>query len=139
MDRRDFLKTTGAAAVAAGTAAAPAGATEAQAGPVTRPGARLLTLGSQWAPEPAGCGPERLARRIETATDGRYRIVAAAGSADPDLTYGGGWRHASHHRAFAYFAGLPFSQGLDAPTQQTWLAAGGGAMLWDELAAEFGF
>ena len=34
---------------------------------------------------------------------------------------------------------MPFSQGLDAPALQTWLAAGGGGMLWDELAAEFGF
>lgn len=139
MDRRDFLKTTGAAAVAAGTAAAPAGATEAQAGPVTRPGARLLTLGSQWAPEPAGFGSERLARRIETATDGRYRIVVEHGHADADLTYGSAGRHAKLHPAFAFFAGLPFAQGLDAPAQQTWLAVGGGEMLWDELAAEFGF
>ena len=37
--------------------------------------------------------------------------------------------------AFAFFAGLPFAQGLDAPAQQAWLAVGGGEMLWDELAA----
>ena len=40
---------------------------------------------------------------------------------------------------FAFFAGLPFSQGLDKLALQTWLAAGGGAMLSDELAAEHGF
>ena len=50
MDRRNFLRTTGAAAVAAGTAAAPALAVETQSAntpPVARPGARLLTLGSE--------------------------------------------------------------------------------------------
>jgi TRAP-type mannitol/chloroaromatic compound transport system substrate-binding protein len=144
MDRRNFLRTTGAAAVAAGTAAAPARAAEApdgsvQAAPVTRPGARLLTLGSEWAREPAGLGPDRLARRIEMATDGRYRIEVAHGTADAELTYGSASRHAKAHPAFAFFAGLPFAQGLDASAHHTWMAVGGGEMLWDELAAEHGF
>jgi TRAP-type mannitol/chloroaromatic compound transport system substrate-binding protein len=144
MDRRNFLRTTGAAAVAAGTAAAPARASEEQAGPaqaapIVRSAARLLTLSSEWSPEPAGFGPERLARRIETASDGRYRIEIAHGNAEADLTYGNALRHAKLHPVFAYFAGLPFAQGLDAPAQQTWLAVGGGEMLWDELAAEHGF
>jgi TRAP-type mannitol/chloroaromatic compound transport system substrate-binding protein len=140
MDRRDFLKTTGAAAVAAGTTVSPAHATgEAQPAPAVRSDARLLTLGSQWMPEPAGFGPERLARRIETATDGRYRIEVGHGHAEADLTYGSACRHASLHPAFSFFAGLPFAQGLDASAQQTWLAVGGGEMLWEELAAQFGF
>jgi TRAP-type mannitol/chloroaromatic compound transport system substrate-binding protein len=144
MDRRNFLRTTGAAAVAAGAAAAPARASEvpaenAQPAPVTRPGARLLTLASERAPEPAGFGPDRLAHRIETATDGRYRIEIAHDNADADLTYGNAWRHSKLHPAFAFFAGLPFAQGLDASAQHTWLAVGGGEMLWDELAAEHGF
>ena len=137
MDRRDFLKTTSAAAVAAG--AASAAATEAQtAAPAILSGARQLTLAS-FSSDLPGSGVDRLARRIETATDGRYRIELASDDADADLTYGSAWRHAGSHRAFAFFAGLPFSQGLDAPALQTWLAVGGGAMLWDELAAEYGF
>ena len=137
MDRRDFLKTTGAAAVAGGTASAPA-ATEAQIGaPAILSGNRVLVLASETRDLP-GSGADRLARRIETATEGRYRVELASG-ADADLTYGSAWRHAGLHPAFAVFAGLPFSQGLDASSQQTWLAAGGGAMLWDELAAEHGF
>ena len=137
MDRRDFLKTTSAAAVAAG--AASAAASEAQAAaPAVLSGIRELTLASSSRDLP-GSGADRLARRIETASDGRYRIELASAGADADLTYGGAGRHAGVHRAFAFFAGLPFSQGLDAPALQTWLAAGGGTMLWDELGAEFGF
>lgn len=139
MDRRGFLRTTGAAAVAAGTTVTPVHAIGcAPAAPAIRPGAKRLALGSQWAVEP-GSGPERLARRIETATDGRYRIEVADGRVETDLTYGSAGRHASLHPAFAFFAGLPFEQGLDAAAQHTWLAVGGGEMLWDELSAELGF
>ena len=138
MDRRDFLRTTGAAAVAGGTSASGASATDTQVPtPAILSGGKQLTLAS-YARDLPGSGVDRLARRIETATEGRYRIEPASG-ADADLTYGSAWRHVGLHPAFAVFAGLPFSQGLDASSQQTWLAAGGGAMLWDELAAEHGF
>ena len=140
MDRRDFLKTSGAVAVAAGSAAAPAQASEnPQAPPVALRGTKLLTLGTEWALEPIGFGPERLARRIEAATDGRYRIEIGHGNSDPDLTYVSACRHATLHAAFNFFAGLPFAQGLDATAQHAWLLIGGGAMLWDDLALEFGF
>jgi len=138
MDRRDFLKTTSAAAVAAGAASPSATATEVpQNLPAIRSGSRRLTL-APYSRDLPGSGADRLARRIEIATDGRYSIELVN---DPcaDLTYGSAGRHANLHRAFAVFAGLPFSQGHDAAALQTWLAAGGGAMLWDELAAEHGF
>jgi TRAP-type mannitol/chloroaromatic compound transport system substrate-binding protein len=138
MDRRDFLKTTGAAAVAGGASASGASATDTQVPtPAVLSGSQRLMLVSYTRDLP-GSGADRLARRIETATEGRYRIELASG-ADADLTYGSAWRHAGLHPAFAVFAGLPFSQGLDASSQQTWLAVGGGSMLWDELAAEHGF
>src|SRR5262245_6490283 len=137
MDRRDFLKTTGAAAVSGGAASASAAASEAQPGaPAIFSGSRQLTLASD-ARDLPGCGADRLARRIETATGGRYRIELATG-AEADLTYGSAARHADAHPAFAVFAGLPFSQGFAATAQLTWLAAGGGSMLWDELAAAHG-
>jgi TRAP-type mannitol/chloroaromatic compound transport system substrate-binding protein len=140
MDRRDFLKTTGAAAAVAGASAGGASAADAQVPtPAILSGSKPLTLASYTGDLP-GSGADRLARRIETATEDRYRIELVSGAdADADLTYGSAWRHADLHPAFAVFAGLPFSQGLDASSQQTWLAAGGGAMLWDELAAEHGF
>ena len=31
------------------------------------------------------------------------------------------------------------SQGLETSDLQTWLAVGGGVMLWEELAADFGY
>lgn len=135
MDRRGFLKTTGAAAVTAGTASA-AAAGDAAPAPAILSGVRELTLSSAWA-HPPGEGADRLARRIEAATDNRYRIAIRDGDG-ADLSYGGAWRHAGLHRAFHIFAGLPLSQGLEASALQTWLAVGGGSMLWEELAAEFG-
>jgi TRAP-type mannitol/chloroaromatic compound transport system substrate-binding protein len=137
MDRRDFLKTTGATAVTAGAASA---AAAGDAAPVPAPavlsGVRELTLSSDRAYQP-GEGADRLARRIEAATDSRYRIVIRDGDG-ADLSYGGVWRHAGLHRAFHILAGLPFSQGLEASALQTWLAVGGGSMLWEDLAAGFG-
>jgi TRAP-type mannitol/chloroaromatic compound transport system substrate-binding protein len=137
MDRRDFLKTTGAAAVAGGTAsAAAAGDAAPVAAPAVLSGIRELTLASDRA-FPPGEGADRLARRIEAATGNRYRVTIAH-DGDADLSYGGVWRHAGLHRAFHVFAGLPFAQGLEASAHQTWLAVGGGSMLWEELAAGLG-
>ena len=137
MDRRDFLKTTGAAAVAVGTApAATAGETAPVPAPAVLSGVRELTLSSD-RPSPPGEGADRLARRIEAATDNRYRVTIAQGG-DTELAYGSVWRHAGLHRSFHVFAGLPLAQGLETSDLQTWLAVGGGSMLWEELAAEFG-
>lgn len=133
MDRRDFLKVGGAAAVTAGSA----GAATAQSAPVILPGATELRLASPGLPDVPGFGPDRLARRLELATGGRYRIVADAGGAD--LVFGDANRQRDRHPAFAVFAGLPLGQGLDTAAHQTWLAVGGGQMLWDDLAAQFGF
>lgn len=137
MDRRDFLRTTGAAAVVAGTASAAAAEDAARAAPSILPGARELTLSTDRSTLP-GEGADRLARRIETATGGRYRITIQQ-LGDADLSYGGVWRHAGLHRAFHVFAGLPFSQGLETSALHTWLAVAGGGMLWEELAGELGF
>ncbi len=145
MDRRDFLKTTGAAAVAAGTGSAAAlsadgagGTTEASA-PAILAGRRVLTLGSDFAADLTGLGPARLARRIAAATGGRYLVHLTREPSAPDMTYGLAGRHGHLHRAFAVFAGLPLALGLEAADQHAWLAVGGGQMLWDELAAGFGF
>ena len=142
MDRRDFLKSTGAAAVAAGTAAttpAAAGDADTPAAPAILSGVQHLTLASTSPTDLPGSGAERLARRLEAAAAGRFRIEVrgGTGAGDADLTFASA--HHAAHPAFAFFGGLPLSQGLDAASLQTWLAAGGGQMLWDELAAAHGF
>lgn len=137
MDRRGFLRTGGAAAVA-GTAAIPARA-EMPAAPAIVAGARELTLASRRGVDWLAAGAERLARRIEIATGGRYRIAATAADGDADLAYGHAHEMSRRHPAFAIFAGLPLRQGLDAAAHDAWLTVGGGQMLWDDLAAGFGF
>ena len=134
MDRRDFLKVGGAAAVTAGGAG-----TAAQSAPAILPGATELRLASPDLPDVPGIGPDRLARRIELATGGRYRITATSDATTAELAFGSVNRHRDHHPAFAFFAGLPLGLGLDAGRQQAWLAIGGGQMLWDDLAGRFGF
>ena len=135
MDRRDFLKVGGAVAVTAGGA----GAATAQSAPVILPGATELRLTSPDLPDLPGFGPDRLARRLELATGGRYRIVADSDASTADLVFGDATRLCDRHPTFAFFARLPLGQGLDTAAHQTWLAVGGGQMLWDDLAAQFGF
>jgi TRAP-type mannitol/chloroaromatic compound transport system substrate-binding protein len=135
MDRRDFLKVGGAAAVTAGSA----GTASAQSAPAILPGATELRLASPDLPDVPGFGPDRLARRIELATGGRYRITSTPDASAADLVFGSVNRHRGRHPAFAYFAGLPLGLGLDQASHQTWLAIGGGQVLWDDLAGRFGF
>jgi TRAP-type mannitol/chloroaromatic compound transport system substrate-binding protein len=144
MDRRNFLKTTGAVAVAGGATAVPAPATEDHiadshpSAPAISSGGRALVLSSQW-PEHPAFGPERLARRIEAAADGRYRFEVRYEAGEAEVTYGSAGRHIAMQPAFAFFVGLPFAQGLGAAEQAAWLSVGGGGLLWDELAAAFAF
>jgi len=140
MDRRDFLKSSGAAAVAVGTAAAPASdASAAPPAPALASGVREVRLAVHGGPGLPGQGAERLAHAIETALEGRWRIGLVEGGAGAELDFGSAHRHARLHPAFALFAGLPCGQGLDAGRLHTWLVAGGGGMLWEELGAGFGF
>lgn len=144
MDRREFLITSGGAAVAA---ASPIAAQAEDAVPVsaaTRSG-RLLRLSMPWADTPQGPADSvrRFARRFEAMTGGRYRIeiAVADGGAEneADLVHGSAHDFAPLHPAFAYFAGLPGSAGLAAQDLAHWIAIGGGQMLWDDLAGSHGW
>jgi TRAP-type mannitol/chloroaromatic compound transport system substrate-binding protein len=135
MDRRDFLKVGGAAAVTVGGA----GGATARPAPAILPGATELRLACTDLADGPGSAPDRLARRIELATGGRYRIIADPDTTTSDLVFGSVNQQCDRHPAFAFFAGLPLGQGLDAASQQTWLAVGGGQMLWDDLASRHGF
>lgn len=149
MDRRSFLKTSGAVAASAGVAA-PAG--EALATPALGSGIRELAVAVAWPDAIAGPHDDarRLLHRLATATEGRYafRVVSvdptgalpldivARGQAD--LYFASDSEHVAVDPAFAWFAGLPGALGLAPDDHEAWLLAAGGQMLWDDLAAEHG-
>ena len=149
MDRRDFLKSTGAAAAAA---AATAGQALADAAPLAAPnlnrGHREFRLALTW---PDTCaGPSESARRlaaaIERDSDRRFKFSFlsattgsdAIGGDQADFTFGSAHEAAASEAAFAYFGGLPGQHGLAPRHLQQWLMVGGGETLWDELAAAHG-
>lgn len=155
MDRRDFLKTTGAAAAVAATAVAAAEAAHASneeaglAAPAIGKDVTELRMVMPWPDRVSGFADNahRLARRIETATDGRFRIEvgpAARGLAeavrggDADFYHGTEHDNLARHRAFSYFGGLPGEMGLRSSDLEAWLMVGGGQILWDDLAGDFG-
>ncbi len=150
MDRREFLKTTGGAAAAAAAAGtATASAADEVSAPAIKSGAKALRLSMRWPDDGKGFGDSarRLARRIEAASEGHFRIelvessktgIDAIAAKDADLYHGTEHDHASLHPAFAFFAGLPWSGSLPENDLKSWLIAAGGAALWDDLAADFG-
>jgi TRAP-type mannitol/chloroaromatic compound transport system substrate-binding protein len=149
MDRRTFLKSTGAAAAGTAAASLPATSAETPAAPALGTGTRELTLATAWSLDTPVYGDSvtRLAHRIETATGGRYRIVqsetsrpglAAVANGAADLYHAPEHLHLEAEPALAYFAALPAPFGLDAQSFQAWLVAGGGQMLWDDLAGDLG-
>ena len=156
MDRREFLKSTGAAAAAATTATAavaetipPSPNASELAAPNLASGARELRLATPWPDSVSGPADQvrRLAQRIASMSGGRYRIafVSAAGNGldavragEADLYYASEHDHLEAHRALAYFAGLPGNRAIGARHLSAWMLVGGGQALWDDLAGGFG-
>lgn len=150
MDRREFLKTTGAAAAAVAATqavATEAGAAQASAAPAVSTGLKELRLAIPFNDGFAGPADyaRRLARNIGDLSAGRIRVAPAFGIAnaadavragDADLFFDMADSQLDMHRAFAYFAGLPGDQGVSPRDLQTWITVGGGQALWDDLAAE---
>jgi TRAP-type mannitol/chloroaromatic compound transport system substrate-binding protein len=142
MDRRGFLQSGGAAAVAAGAApgqtkanlAAPGGDTR----PPALPGARVLRLALAPGYDLAGFAADRLAERITVATGGRFRLERGELAAACELNFGDAHRLSVLHPGFGFFAGLPAGAGLPSADLDAWLVLGGGQLLWDELAQPFG-
>lgn len=145
MDRREFLISSGGAAVAAASPAAAQTEAAPERAAREHEADNLVRLSMPWADAPHGPADSarRLARRIEVMTDGRYRVeVQTAGDGvqgDADLVHGSAHDHALLHPAFAYFAGLPGSGGLAPQDLAHWIAVGGGQMLWDDLAGRHGW
>ncbi|MCW5770477.1 MAG: ABC transporter substrate-binding protein [Rhodospirillaceae bacterium] len=140
-ERRRFLTGAGAA-LAAGAVARPAIAQ----------GRRQWTLVTAWPKDfPVfAAAAERLAARIGAASGERLTVkVLPGGELVPAArtfdAVAGGQAEMGHdiassqtgkHRAFAFFAAIPF--GLTADEMHAWLSFGGGQALWDELCAPFG-
>lgn len=148
MDRRNFLKSSSVAALAATGSTAMAPASPSIAAPALLTKRRELRLVTRFEDRPSGSGDmvRRLAARIMAASEGAWRIgIETSSDGGPDLVMNGAADlymqmesdNAIAHPAFHYLAGLPCGVGLDASAFEAWLTAGGGQELWDELAGQF--
>jgi len=146
MDRRTFLKTTTIAAGSSLAASAAAAKPSADRGcreiaaPALSRSATELSFATPWGSDVPvlGDAAARIAGRLQQALGESYRVRhAGERSDDADLTFVA--VDADHEPGLAFFAGLPGSFGLDPAHLKAWLAAGGGQMLWDDLAAQHGF
>ncbi|MFP3944099.1 MAG: TRAP transporter substrate-binding protein [Alphaproteobacteria bacterium] len=158
MDRRTLLKGGAAAGLAAGAAAVSGCDRQEQAeeqeggkAPAYATGKRSLKLVTTWPKNFPGLGtaPERFARRVDEATDGRLTVkVYAAGELVPafeafdavssgaaDMYHGAEYYWQGKSQGFNFFTSVPF--GLNAAEMNAWLYYGDGQELWDELAAKF--
>ena len=148
MDRRDFIKASGA------TAAAAVGATvAAEAAPISAPavvsGTRELRLGMPWDANGRGFddSARRLAQWIATASGGRYRLTVAPEAATAGGLHARRSRPLSRQRPRLHrprsrlrLPGRPAGRRGMRPTYlNAWLMAGGGQALWDDLSAPHGF
>lgn len=144
MDRRSFLKKAGLAAGAA--AAAPL------ATPAIAQGGKELKLVTSWPKNFPGLGtaPENFAKRIEAATEGRYKIRVFAGGelvhplkchdavqeGTADMYHSADYYYQGKSQALAFFTAVPM--GFRPDEIDAWIHHGGGQALWDEVNGEFG-
>ncbi len=141
MKRRDFVKVTGAGAVASVALAAPAIAQDVRKW-------KMVTAWPKNLPGP-GVAAQLLADRITTLSGGRIQVkLYAAGELVPgrgvfdavsegtaDLYHAVPAYWGSKSTGFLLFGSQPF--GLRADEQLGWLVHGGGQALYDELYARF--
>ncbi len=145
MKRREFIKKTGAGAVAVGTLAGSAPAIHAQK-------TIEIAMVTTWPRDfpGLGTGAQRFAERLSDMTDGRMQVNYFAGgervkpfdsfdevaSGNSQLYHAADYYWKGKHPGWAYFTAVPF--GLTYTEINAWIRFGGGQELWDELAAEFG-
>lgn len=143
-NRRQFLKSSLAAGVAAGGLLAGA--------PAIASGKRVWKMVMTWqkALPGLGTGAVRLAERITTLSEGRLEIrvygggelVPALGIFDAvadgtaEMGHGAPYYWLSKNRSCAFFCAVP--GGLTAQEQNAWLYFEDGMRLWHELYADFG-
>ena len=145
MKRREFIKKTGAGAVAVGALAGSAPAIHAQK-------TIEIAMVTTWPRDfpGVGTGAQRFAERLSNMTDGRMQVNFFAGgervkpfdsfdevaSGNSQLYHAADYYWKGKHPGWAYFTAVPF--GLTYTEINAWIRFGGGQELWDELAAEFG-
>ena len=148
MRRRDFIKTASGTAAAGMVAAAASSFPK----PAIAQGKKELKMVTSWPKNFPGLGTaaNRLAKRIEDMSDGKYSIKVFAGGelvhplkcldalqeGVADLYHSADYYYQGKSKAFNFFAGVPF--GLTASEINAWIYHGGGQALWDELAGQFG-
>lgn len=144
MKRRDFVRSAGAGAVAAGSLLA--GAPAVAAG---RQRWKMVTTWPRNFPG-LGTGANHLAKLITEMSDGRLQVkVYGAGELVPafeifdavsrgtaEMGHGGAYYWKGKSEAVQFFSAVPF--GLTAQEMNGWLYHGGGMELWTEIYAEFG-
>ncbi len=144
MDRRTFLKTSGAVAGVAAASSLPA--------PAIAQGVKELKMVMSWPKGFPGLGTSaaRFAKRFETAMEGRYKVRLFGGGelvhplkcldalqqGTADLYHSAEYYYQGKRKAFAFFAAVPF--GFRADEMDAWIHYGGGQKLWDEVSGEFG-
>jgi len=155
MDRRDFLKTTTAAAAASATAGGIALAGQAHPAPDTAfapaalPDARALRTTIAFADSIDGPrdAADRVLSDITRATNGRFDFgppahaptgLAAIASGNAEVVIASPNADLETSTAFACFAGLPGSDSLSPHELHAWLNIGGAGDLWDELSHPHG-
>ena len=145
MDRRAFLKKTGA--VTAGAAAA-----STLAAPAIAQDTKDLVIVSTWPRDFPGLGisAQRLAARLGELTDGRLNVQyfaagervgafdsfdeVASGNAQAYIAADYYWK--GKHPGWAYYTSVPF--GFTYTEMDAWIKYAGGQELWDEVADGFG-
>ena len=146
MERREFIKTAGAGAIAAGALLA-GGAPAVHAQKTIE-----ITIVTTWPRDfpGLGTGAQRFAQRLTDMTDGRMKVnYFAAGervkafdsfdevaSGNAQMYHGAEYYWKGKHAGFPYFCSVPF--GLTYSEMNAWIRFGGGQELWDKLGAEFG-
>ncbi len=146
MDRRTFLKSTGAAVATGGAAAHVGSANAAQ----NRDGDQI-TLRTALAPAFANGylrdRADRLSLRLRELTGGRISLQffehGAAGhdvllSGAGDAYFGTEADHIDRHPGLAFLSALPGDLGLAPEHFAMWLQAGGGQMHWDRITGDIG-
>lgn len=111
-----------------------------------------LTMVTSWPKNFPGLGTaaERFSQRVETASDGRYKIKVFGGGelvhplkchdavqeGTADLYHSADYYYVGKAKALGFFTAVPF--GFRADEMDAWLHHGGGQALWDEVNAQFG-